>query len=196
MAMEIDPLDRLLQPGEKVLWRGRPKQGLLLRTQDLYVIPASLLWCGFAVFWEYMALTSVPKVHGTEIVAMLFPLFGVPFILIGLQMVFGRFFVDAKIRANTHYAITNERAIIHAGLFQRRTTSINLKQLTDYTVTERGDSSGTIAFGGQAASGSPFGRQQNPYNSLTGLPRSLERSFDLIKDVRTVADLIHKAQKG
>jgi hypothetical protein len=71
-------IDRELGPGERLLWSGQPRKGLRLRPTDAWVIPFSLIWCAFAVFWEIMALTSVSKVQGGSPVAIVFPLFGVP----------------------------------------------------------------------------------------------------------------------
>jgi hypothetical protein len=46
---------RLLD-GETVVWSGRPGQGLRFTGRDLLLVPFSLLWGGFAVFWEVNVL--------------------------------------------------------------------------------------------------------------------------------------------
>jgi uncharacterized protein (DUF58 family) len=67
---------RLLN-GERVVWKGRPAGGLLLTARDTFLIPFSLLWCGFAVFWEFSA---VSQRNGPGF----FLLFGLFFVLVGL----------------------------------------------------------------------------------------------------------------
>ena len=42
-----------------------------------------------------------------------------PFVLVGLYMIFGRFFIDAAQRNRTWYGITNRRLIIAKSLFNR-----------------------------------------------------------------------------
>ncbi len=71
-----------------LLWTGNPAQGLRFRAADLGLVPFSFLWFGFAIFWEYSAVSG-----GTP---LFFRLWGVPFLLVGLYISLGRFFVDAR----------------------------------------------------------------------------------------------------
>ena len=102
---------------EKLIWFGKPNQGIVFRGSDIFMIPFSLLWGGFAIFWEISAL-SIPMDKAGAI-GIIFPLFGIPFVLVGLYMIFGRFIYDAKNRSKTFYGITDQRVIIVSGLFRK-----------------------------------------------------------------------------
>jgi hypothetical protein len=145
------------------------------------------------VFWEYAVLQSmVFSPHRQNIpgpMAVIFPLWGVPFILVGLYMVFGRFFVEMKLRERTCYAVTSERILIKSGLFTRTLKSLNLRTLSDLSFTDGDEGRGTITFG-----------PSNPYSTLIGnssWPGATQRmapSFDSIPEARRVYELIREAQ--
>ena len=64
-----------LGPGESILWKGKPGKGHLLTAQDAFLIPFSIVWCGFAIFWEgSVLLTDGP---------FIMKLWGIPFVLMG-----------------------------------------------------------------------------------------------------------------
>ena len=104
--IQASPLNGELTAGERVLWEGRPDAQRWLTAQDWYLIPFSLMWGGFAIFWEASALSS-PSARSS----IIFPVWGVPFVLVGLYLIFGRFFVRHWIRKATTYALTDKRVI-------------------------------------------------------------------------------------
>jgi Bacterial PH domain len=171
------PLDR----GERQLWAGWPRRGLVLRPSDIFLIPFSCMWAGFAVFWELSVLHTRA--------AGFFALWGVPFVLVGLYITIGRFFVDAWRRARTAYAVTSERIIIMSGGFSPTTKSLAMATLTDVTLSERPDGSGTITFGAD-----PFGGTMYAGARWTGAPRV--PSFEMIPDAHQVYDVIRQAQQA
>jgi len=83
--------------------------------------------------------------------------------------------------------------IIVSGLFSRSIRSLELRNLPELTLTERGDGSGAIVFGGGA-----YGNYALFGQALQGWPgagRNLPPSFDLIPSAKSVYDLIRAAQR-
>lgn len=172
-----------LDSGESLIWSGAPRQGLVLRPSDAYVIPFSLMWGGFAIFWE----VGVLRMQGPNVGFM--SIWGIPFVLMGLYLIVGRFFVDARIRAKTYYGLTNRRAIIISGLFSRTINSLPLRTLADISLRERSDRSGTILLG-----------RPLPYPSWSsglrwpGMSQYSTPAFDLIPNAKAVHDQLLEAQ--
>lgn len=174
-------ISRELEPGELPLWTGIPKQGLMLRPSDAMLIPFSLLWGGFAIFWEVSVLSMGAPVF--------FALWGVPFVVVGLYLIAGRFVVEARQRARTAYAITNKRAIIVSGLLSRSVKSLPLHTLAEVTLSERSDGSGAIVLGAQ-----PVWGHWHAGASWPGMSSQLAPTFDLIENARTVYSQLRAAQ--
>jgi hypothetical protein len=195
MSYYATPLEAILDNGEKLLWSGQPKQGLRFQTRDIFMIPFSLMWGGFAIFWEIMALgifhiphqNHEPKAVG--LIAWIFPLWGVPFVAVGLYMIFGRFFYDAASRQKTYYGITDQRLIILKTLFSRNIASFDYGTLPSLNLTERRDGSGDILFGNPAAM-TPFAGTSWPGTGKYTVP-----GFYLLPDARQIYDRIRQAQR-
>ncbi len=132
-------LQPYLLSGESLLWTGRPQTGFVLTKADIFRIPFSLLWGGFAVFWEYLAYTSGAPPF--------FLLFGAPFVLVGVYIIAGRFFVDLVRRGKTVYGLTEERVLILSGVATRSLQALQIRELPGITLSVRPDRRGTIAFG-------------------------------------------------
>jgi hypothetical protein len=70
-------------------------------------------------------------------------LFGAPFVIIGIYLLFGRLFADARRRTLTNYALTNQRAIVIVGA---DVESYPLDQLDTPTLIAHRDGTGTVFF--------------------------------------------------
>ena len=173
-------IQRELSAGEKLIWSGQPRTGVCFRKQDALLIPFSLIWGGFAVFWEISVFRSNAPIF--------FRLWGIPFVLVGIYLIIGRFFVDAKQREKTFYAVTNSRIIIFSGLFSRNIRSLNLKALPELNLDESSDGSGTILFG------PIYSMMQNPGGGWPASGKYYTPAFEMIKNVRQVYDLVRRLQ--
>lgn len=176
-------LSGCLEPGESLIWAGLPRQGIVLRASDAFLMPFSLLWGGFAIFWEAAVFRSGAPVF--------FMLWGIPFVLVGLYFIVGRFFVDARVRANTCYGLTDRRAIIMSGILSRTTTSLPLRTLTDISVNERKDGSGTIHLGRPLPFAAWYAAMPWP-----GMAQYQTPSFEQISDVRRVYGQLMEVQRN
>ena len=176
-------IQKHLEPREKILWSGQPKQGVMVRGSDAFLIPFSLLWGGFAFFWEYSVLTKGAPPF--------FVLFGIPFVVIGVYLIVGRFYVEAKQREKTFYGVTSERVVIVSGFFQQKIKSLALRTLSDVSLTESRDGSGSISFGNSFPFASWFGGMAWPGMEQFSGPR-----LDTIENPKQVYQLIRDAQKN
>ena len=171
-----------LDRGERLIWSGAPGQGIILRPSDALAVPFSLMWGGFAIFWE----TSVIRSGAPGF----FALWGVPFVAVGLYLIVGRFFYDSFRRTRTLYGLTNQRALIVSGIWQRNTQSMFLEGLTNINIRETRSNKGTIT----------FGLESNTFNGgFAGWPganRNTPPRFEEIEDARNVLALIRTAQKS
>lgn len=182
-----EPPDELIRTelaaGEELLWAGRPPQGLRLQPGDWFLIPFSLMWGGFAIFWEVMAVVGQAPWFAS--------LWGIPFVLIGLYLIAGRFWHDAAHRRRTAYGVTPERVVIISGLFSRRIKSIDLDTLSDVTLTERRGGAGTVSFGPSSTLPGWYGGVGWPWTGSHFVP-----AFELPSDAREVYEMVRAARRA
>lgn len=145
-------IQRDLLPDESLHWVGQPDPSVLFSQADIYLIPFSLLWGGFAIFWETMVITSMIHQPAGSPIGIILPLFGIPFVLLGLYFIAGRFLVKRLRRRHTCYAVTSKRLIIKQTLGQGSLESIYLTDIPAITESYRADGSGTIRFGSGSGS--------------------------------------------
>lgn len=162
----IDPRAELidqLNDNEKLLWADKPLSGIKFRASDVFVIPFSIVWCGFAIFWTLMAMSS----------NFYFGLFGIPFVIIGIMLLIGRFFLDAAMRKNTVYGLTNMRLIQKSGIITKNYKTLYLSKIPSVSYTEKSDGSGNVNFGfslGNFKSQGIENKQDFPINRIEFIP--------------------------
>jgi hypothetical protein len=138
-----EQLREYVRPGERLLWIGRPDPDVLFTASDLFVVPFSLLWGGFAFFWEGSVIVTGA--------GPLFVLWGIPFVAIGLYMIVGRFFYKRRRKRRTAYALTDERALVAVG-----STSLAESPVRNVPLNVRRSRDGrhlTVTFGSGGLSG-------------------------------------------
>ncbi len=177
------PLRAQLGPGEHLLWAGQPQRGIRFRAGDLFMVPFTLLWGGFAIVWEWSVIQSRAP--------LLFRLWGIPFVLVGLHLIVGRFFWDAYQRRHTHYGVTNEHVLIVTTGLRSRVRSVNLRTLGELTLSGGADGRGSLAFGT-----TPWGVPS--WLAASGWPGlgSALPAFEFIEKPRRVQDVIRQAQQS
>jgi len=174
--IETEIIQSILKDDEILLWKGKPKSGIEFSSIDILLIPITIMFGVYAITWECDNLErDLP---------LIFHLFGISFVLLGLYIIFGRFLADALLRKNTFYVVTNKRLIIICGILKRKTLSIELKNLQGITINEKGDGSGLIGFNEEANK-----EAMDIYDGMSG-----ER-IGRIDGVREVYSIIINAQR-
>jgi hypothetical protein len=164
--------------GEHVIWKGQPGAGFVWRPIELFLIPFSLFWAGFALFWNVSVWQTNAPIE--------FKLFGLPFLVMGLWIIGGRFIMDRWLRSRTRYFLTDRRVIVARPL-GRSERSLQLSRLPVLELETRADGRGTIRF--ESDQGLMFrGNGFGIWSPSLGGPLQ----FTQIDDVRRVYDLISR----
>ena len=175
-------VERELESGERLEWIEMPIPRFFTPTATgafLFGIP----WTAFAVFWTAGAAWGTSKAEGAGFFRA-FPLFGVPFVLIGLGMLSSPLWAHRK-ALRTVYVITNRRAITFYGGRTITIRSYPPDRLQDVYRKERKDGSGDVIIARRAWRDSDGDRQ------------SEELGFLRVRDVKAVELRLRKlAEQG
>ena len=140
-------VDRELQPDERILWIDMPIPMFFTRESTkifLFGIGMTL----FAIFWTCAAAGfSIPNLKEVsnpfQLLNLLFPLFGIPFILIGFFLLANPLIAYRK-AFKTVYVITDRRAITFEFGWSKTIRSYPPSQLLNVYRKERGDGTGDV----------------------------------------------------
>jgi len=110
----------ILDPGETILWQGRPDPGFVLRPAQIGVALFGLAFSAFAMFWMIMASQAPGG----------FWMFGLIHFSVGAGIIAWAFFWGPYSRRHTWYTLTDRRAFIATDL------PVVGKRLKSYPITE------------------------------------------------------------
>ncbi|MBI1839243.1 MAG: hypothetical protein HYR88_00115 [Verrucomicrobia bacterium] len=172
-------IDSELQSGERIVWMDQPIPKRYARgTMGLVLF--GIPWTAFSLFWVCAAggmifFTGKKPPAGFAF----FPLFGLPFVLIGFGMLSSPFWSRRRAR-KVAYVITDRRAILVTGGLLRSFTirSFLPAQLGDLRRHQYPDGSGDLAFA------------QDLWRDNDGDRRSRDVGFMGVRDVKAVEEKV------
>jgi hypothetical protein len=176
-----DEIRGKLEPGERLLWTGRPPTELRIDWREIagVVFTLAVLATLFA-FWNEI-FGDAPRI---------FALYG---ILVAIGLVYnisGRFLLTWLYRRSTNYAVTDRMLIVFTDLVLPKTTKIDLETLSDLTLTELPSGGGTIRFGQR-----PDPVQVRLRSWFTAEPQVDLLQFELDQSAHEVYKLIRNATR-
>lgn len=165
-----DPLDAALDSeimrGERVVWKGRAIGRLNPASFAIWLF--AIPWTAFSLFWTMMAGLFGLLGSGEsemDLMAWIFPLFGLPFILVGLFMLSIPFRAPRQAR-RTIYAITDQRIIRLFRGSRLDVQSIPISRIGLIERSEARDGSGTLKI--ELLSGTENGAQDSGSHFMLG----------------------------
>lgn len=103
-----------LDVNEDILWCDKPVKKFVFTSADLFTTLFGIVWLSFSLFWVFSAFSATSDSENATL--NIFPFFGLPFVFVGLYLLFFRHIAGAAKRKNMIYALTNKRAlIVHIG---------------------------------------------------------------------------------
>lgn len=129
---------REMRPGERLIWADRPAPGRMVLS-GLVLTAFGSVFAGFAAFWIAGAASAT---SGDSGVFAFFPLFGIPFLLVGLAIMLAPLWIWMSAK-KTIYAISSDRLVIIMG---RRVRSFEPDEIDSLERREKADGSGDIIF--------------------------------------------------
>jgi hypothetical protein len=181
-----DKVKRELQAGERIRWMEQPIPRFFTSastTMFLFGIP----WTVFALFWEVIACGGVlwsisryKEAPGVLIFFIVFPLFGLPFVLAGFGMLASPF----RARRNalkTVYVITDQRAITFDAGWTTTVRSYPPDRLQNIYRKERIDGTGDVIFGQRVWRNSESGQRAQDLGFLN--IRETKRAEQMLREL-------------
>jgi len=138
----FDIITPQLRSGETALWVERPKP-MARATSKVLLFLFGIPFFGFAVFWTAMAGNFST---GDDSFSNFFPLFGIPFLVIGACLLLSPVWSYMEAKKWLYYAITDQRLMIIRSFPRRKIESWEPADISRLERTSKPDGSGNVIF--------------------------------------------------
>ncbi len=164
----------ILDPGERIVWQGRPDQGFFVEAGNIPTALFALFFTGFAVFWMSMAARSGGP----------FWMFGLIHFSVGLTMFWKALFGTTSRHRRTWYTLTDRRAFIATDL------AFKGRDLRSYPITPDSE----ISWQDGPPPTIHFARERRTGDK--GRSHTVPIGFERIPDGRAVIARLREIQRG
>lgn len=161
-----DKIKEDLLSNEEIRWSGQPVLKTYLSGVDAFILPFSIIWTAMSLFFLYMSFRTYQET------GFFFPvIFSIPFVAIGIFLLFGRFIWVKNRKKHTTYVVTDKRIL--SIVKKRNSKEIQaeyIKNLPSINKKIRRNGVGTIIFGNNpfvnmyGSSSMSYGSMGNTYN--------------------------------
>jgi hypothetical protein len=169
-----------LKVNEKTIWTGQPDPNEIMK-QGFKLYYFFIPWTLFALFWIYGAsgfkMPTFNFQNGFDAFGTLFPLFGLPFVMVGFWGLTSPVWVKRRAE-NTVYAITNQRLLLLMFGKNTKIESYYPKDVNQLERNEKPDGSGDLLFA------------TKQYRDSDGDARTKSDGFYAVADVKNVERLV------
>lgn len=184
-------------PEERVLWTGHAGR-VGPGAEGCFGGCFGLFFAGFAIFWmagaSWMAfgVNSVPQANGAARGVFAFPLFGIPFILVGLYVIVTSVYWGPKRKSSGLYAVTDRRLLFLRTFPKLVVKEIPLSRNVRMEQNLNHDGSGTLAFVDPISVADPEGLtvRRRQYGGASVYRSENTYTFHNISDAAQTAHLI------
>ena len=182
-----------LLEGEEILWTGRPERSAVVAGADAAAIPITV-WLGSSAIYAGVSLLhrlSAANSLGQLVTSLVG---GIPFILMGLYLILGRFIYKAWRKTRTYYAVTNKRVLALTKIRGRHLLEEYIEEIPALHKSVRSDGIGSVYFARSPFMASWCGNAG--MNCSTGFDRKDLMAFHDIRGAEEVYGLVEALRNG
>ncbi len=121
----MDELKKVLNKKEKVLWEGKPEFWPFIFSTNSVITIVGIFWLLFTLPVFFI---------GSGLGGIFIKLVMLPFILIGILLVFGMPVYNLFLHSNLYYSITDKRILVQKGVVGRDFDMVDFDQITNAEV--------------------------------------------------------------